>query len=214
MTLACDLRFMAEGDLLIGLPEMTLGIIPGAGGAQRLARVLGPGQALELILEGTVYAPRTDGARPSARGIEREDLLAEALATAERLARRSPMSVAAAKRAVYEGASRSLPEGLHIERAGFLASASTAGAPAAMEAYVRQVERLPAASQPLGRPGLHAPLAGRRRGGSHRLRPSRSDSRHFAQRPRRASPRRALVVVAVVETALRGGVDSPPGDSS
>jgi enoyl-CoA hydratase len=144
LTLACDLRIMAEGDFLIGLPEMSVGIIPGAGGTQRMARALGPAKAIELILEAR---PLTPGEAFESGLVHRlvppERLLDEARATAERLARRSPLSVAAAKRAVYEGGSRSLPEGLHIERAGFLAAASSPQAVRAMKAYATQVEDLP-----------------------------------------------------------------------
>jgi enoyl-CoA hydratase/carnithine racemase len=143
LALACDVRIMAEGDGRIGLPEMTLGFIPGAGGTQRMSRVLGPARALELMLEGRALAPHE--ARKAGlvhRTVAAEALLQDAMETAERLARRSPVAVAALKRAVYEGSSRPLEEGLHIERAGFLAAASTPAARRAMEAYVDEVKRL------------------------------------------------------------------------
>ena len=143
LALACDVRIMAKGDHRIGLPEMTLGIIPGAGGTQRLSRVLGPGRALEMMLEGralTSEGGARAGSRPphrgpadAARGRDRDGGAAGA---------RSPAAVAALKRAVYEGASRPLSEGLHIERAGFLATASTEAAQRAMQAYADEVERL------------------------------------------------------------------------
>jgi enoyl-CoA hydratase len=143
LALACDVRIMAKGEHRIGLPEITLGIIPGAGGTQRLSRTLGPAPALEMMLEGRALTPKE--AREVGlvhRTVEPAALLDEALATAERLARRSPVAVAALKRAVYEGASRPLGEGLHIERAGFLAAASTPAARRAMQAYAEEVERL------------------------------------------------------------------------
>jgi enoyl-CoA hydratase/carnithine racemase len=143
LALACDLRLMARGDFRIGLPEATLGIIPGAGGTQRLARLIGPGRALELMLEGRVLKPKeAESIGLVHRTLERERLLDDAVETAERLARRSPASIAALKRAVYEGASRPLAEGLHIERAGFLAAASTPAARRAMRAYADEVEEL------------------------------------------------------------------------
>ncbi len=141
LTLACDVRIMADGDHRIGLPEMSLGIIPGAGGTQRLARVLGPGQALEMMLEARALAPAEAlGVGLVHRVVSADRLAAVAHQTAERLARRSPESVAALKHAVYDGASRPLAEGLHIERGGFLAAASTAAARRAMQAYAGEVD--------------------------------------------------------------------------
>jgi enoyl-CoA hydratase/carnithine racemase len=139
LSLACDVRIMAEGDGRIGLPETTLGLIPGAGGTQRLTRALGASRALEMMLEGRLLAPRdAEAVGLVHRVVPADRLLDEAVDTAERLARRSPESVAALKRAVYEGGSRSLPEGLHIEQAGFMAAASTPAAIRAMETYVRE----------------------------------------------------------------------------
>jgi enoyl-CoA hydratase/carnithine racemase len=143
LTLACDIRIMAEGDFLIGLPEMSLGIIPGAGGTQRMARALGPAKAIELILEARPLPP--DEALAAGlvhRTVPAERLLEEAHATAERLARRSPLTVGAAKRAVYDGSSRSLSDGMHLERAGFLAAASSPPGLHAMRTYAEQVEAL------------------------------------------------------------------------
>ena len=143
LALACDIRYMAKGDHLIGLPEITLGIIPGAGGTQRLSRVLGPGRALEMMLEGR--ALRSKEAREVGlvhRVVDGPALLEEAIETAERLARRSPEAVAALKRAVYDGASLPLEAGLHIERAQFLATASTDAAKRAMQSYADDAEEL------------------------------------------------------------------------
>lgn len=139
LTLACDLRLMADGDHRIGLPEATLGIIPGAGGTQRLTRLLGTGRAIEMMLEGAVLRPR----EALEVGLVHEVLPAERLLEvaaerAERLARRSAETVAGLKRAVYEGGSRSLEEGLHIERAEFLAAASTPAARRAMKVYAEE----------------------------------------------------------------------------
>jgi len=141
LSLACDIRLMARGDFRIGQPEMLLGFPPGGGGTQRLTRILGPGAALESMLEGTVYSPEEAEAYGIVnRTLPREQLLDEARALAARLSRRAPASVAALKRAVYEGGSRSLAEGLHLERAGFLASASHPAARRAMKAYVDYID--------------------------------------------------------------------------
>jgi enoyl-CoA hydratase len=143
LALACDIRMMAEGEGRIGLPETTLGIIPGAGGTQRMTRTLGPGKALELMLEGRALSP--EEAREVGlvhRTVASASLTTEAQATAARLARRSNASIGALKRAVYDGGSRPLEAGLHVERAGFLATASTAAARRAMETYADELERL------------------------------------------------------------------------
>jgi enoyl-CoA hydratase len=143
LALACDVRIMAKGDHRIGLPEVTLGIIPGAGGTQRLARVLGPGRALEMMLEGRALTPKAAKELGLVhRIVDAASLLDDAIETAERLARRSPAAVAGLKRAVYDGASRPLVEGLHVERAQFLATASTSAAKRAMQSYADEVERL------------------------------------------------------------------------
>ncbi len=145
LALACDVRIMAEGDHRIGLPEITIGMIPGGGGSQRLARILGPGRALEMMLEGRLL---TAGEARDA-GIVHRAVAAGALpdaagSTAERLARRSPEAVAALKRVIYEGGPSSLERGLHIERAGFLSTSSTAAARRAVAAYDDQVHQLDA----------------------------------------------------------------------
>jgi enoyl-CoA hydratase len=143
LALACDIRLIADGDHLIGLPEMTVGIIPGGGGTQRLARSLGPARALEMMLEGRTLAPReAQEVGLVHHVVDADALLDRAGETASRLARRSPVAVAALKRAVYEGGSMPLGAGLHVERAGFLAASSAPPAKRAMQAYVEQVRRL------------------------------------------------------------------------
>ncbi len=142
LALACDIRISAAGDHRIGLPEMTLAFPPGAGGTQRLSRVLGPGVALEAMLEGRTFDP--DEAHEAGlvhRVVPAEHLLDEAIETAERLARRAPLAVQALKHDVYEGAARPLDEGLAIERKWFLAASSTPESLHAMEVFVDQVER-------------------------------------------------------------------------
>lgn len=58
MALACDLRFAADGDFQIGLPEVTLGVLPGTGGTQRMARLIGPSKALDLCITGRTLSPQ------------------------------------------------------------------------------------------------------------------------------------------------------------
>jgi enoyl-CoA hydratase/carnithine racemase len=146
LSLACDIRYLAEGARRFGLPEMTLGFCPGAGGTQRMARIIGPARALELILEARAVTPAEALELGLVhRVVADPELEAAAHSTAERLARRAPLSVAAAKRAVLDGGSKPLPAGLAEERKWFMASVSQPAARRAMRAYI---ERLSAAGPP------------------------------------------------------------------
>ena len=118
--LGCDFRLMADGDFRIGLPETGVGIIPGAGGTQRFARLLGVAKALDLILHGTALTPREAHALGVVhRLLPPAELAAEALTFASNLASRSPIGLAAAKRAIYAGQDVPLAAGLAIEQREF-----------------------------------------------------------------------------------------------
>jgi enoyl-CoA hydratase len=146
LSLACDLRYMAEGARRFGLPEMTLGFCPGGGGTQRLSRILGPSRALEAVLEARALGPAEAHQLGLVhRVVPDRELMQAAQATAERLARRAPLSVAAAKRAILDGGSKSLPDGLAEERRWFMATVSQPAARRAMRTYI---ERLGAAGPP------------------------------------------------------------------
>jgi enoyl-CoA hydratase/carnithine racemase len=142
LALGCDVRIISEDGGPIGLPEMTVGFNPGGGGTQRMTRLLGAGRALEMMLEARTLEPAAAVEVGLVhRAVPAAELMAEATATAERLARRAPASVAALKRVVYEGGSRPLPEGLHLERAAFLSNAARPPAQRAMRAYVEELEQ-------------------------------------------------------------------------
>jgi enoyl-CoA hydratase len=116
LALACDLRIAADS-AEIGLTEVRLGIIPGAGGTQRLPRIAGVAAAKELILTGR----RIGAARARELGIVSEvvpavELQAAATRWAAEIAAAAPLALGAAKRAVEEGISRSLADGLRIEQ--------------------------------------------------------------------------------------------------
>jgi enoyl-CoA hydratase len=151
LALACDLRHMADAEIAIGLPEMTVGFNPGAGGTQRLSRVLGPGRALELMLEGRTLSPREAADAGLVHRVVAPERLRggalggrlreEATETARRLARRSPQSIRSLKRAVYDGASSPLARGLAVERKWFMTAAATPPSKRAMAAYAEEVAR-------------------------------------------------------------------------
>jgi len=115
LALACDLRVCADNARL-GLPEILLGIIPGGGGTQRLARLVGPARAKDLILTG-----RTVGSEEALRiglvdrVVPREGVLSEATAIAAEAARGPLVAMALAKRAVDEGLEATLDDGLALE---------------------------------------------------------------------------------------------------
>jgi enoyl-CoA hydratase/carnithine racemase len=119
LALACDIRIAADTAEL-GLTEVRLGIIPGAGGTQRLARIAGVATAKELILTGR----RIGAARARELGIVSEvvpsaELRAASARWAAEIAGAAPLALGAAKRAIDEGISRSLVDGLEIERARY-----------------------------------------------------------------------------------------------
>jgi enoyl-CoA hydratase len=137
LALACDLRYMADDDSYrIGLPEMTIGLPPGAGGSQRLSRALGASRALEMMLEGrTLTAAEAQSVGLVHRVAPAASLRAVATEAAHRLARRSPEAVRALKRSVYEGSAGGLEKGLATERKLFLWAGGSKPARRGMRAF-------------------------------------------------------------------------------
>jgi enoyl-CoA hydratase/carnithine racemase len=116
LALACDLR-IASSSAKFGQPEVNLGIIPGGGGTQRLARVLGKQRAMELVLTGR----RMDAAEAARYGLVNEvapegEWLKRAMDLAQRIAKRPPIAVRLAKQAVIAADESGLSEGLEHER--------------------------------------------------------------------------------------------------
>lgn len=112
IALACDLRYAAE-DALIGLTEARIGAIPGAGGTQRMPRVIGAARALELILTGEpVTGKRAEeiGLVNGAVAVDKLDAHVMRIATV--LASRSPTGAQTTKRLVYRGLEMTLADGL------------------------------------------------------------------------------------------------------
>lgn len=121
---ANDLRVMADGDYVLGQPEVLLGIMPGGGGTQRLTRLIGTHRSLVRILEGRAFTPAEalDAGAVDAV-VPQDEVVSTAIELAEHFGSRTKGSLAAIKRAVYFGGSLGLEEGLRIERAEFLATA-------------------------------------------------------------------------------------------
>jgi enoyl-CoA hydratase/carnithine racemase len=116
IALACDLRIAAE-HATFGLPEVTRGIIPGAGGTQRLPRLIGVEHALDLILTGRrIDAREAERIGLVGRVLPLAELRAQALELALQIAENAPLAVAAAKAAVWRGLDLPLEEGLRLEQ--------------------------------------------------------------------------------------------------
>jgi len=121
LTLACDIRVAEEGDYEMGLPEITIGILPGAGGTQKLARLVGTARAMEMCLRGRTVSP----VEARELGIVQELVPAgEALARAQEMAAEMAAKPANAsahiKRLVRMARETSLDDGLALERTLFL----------------------------------------------------------------------------------------------
>jgi enoyl-CoA hydratase/carnithine racemase len=112
LALACDIRLAAPGSYKLGTPEVTLGLLPGNGGTQRLTRQLGPSRALDLLLTGRTFSPDEALQWGLVAALVDED---GARAYAERLAAGPKLAIAAIKRCVHEGGQLPLEEGLALE---------------------------------------------------------------------------------------------------
>jgi len=115
LALACDIRVASE-DARFGLPETQLGLVPMGGGTQRLARLVGRGRALEMVLTAEpVDAPEALRAGLVSAVVPRDRLAAEAEAIAGRIAERGPLAVRYAKEAIVRGLDMPLEQALRYE---------------------------------------------------------------------------------------------------
>lgn len=135
LALACDLRVAADNAKL-GLPEVLLGLLPGAGGTQRLPRLIGLSRAKELVLSGRMV-DMVEGERIGLvdRVAPADDLLAEAEELAARFAA-GAASVALAKRAIEDGTEQSLDQGLRLESELFAAAFATEDATTGIASFL------------------------------------------------------------------------------
>ncbi|MCM2426032.1 enoyl-CoA hydratase/isomerase family protein [Streptomyces sp. RKAG337] len=136
LALCADIRIAAENAKL-GQPEILLGLIPGAGGTQRLTRLVGPSRAKDLIFTGRmVKAEEALAIGLVDKVVPAEQVYAEARAWAERLARGPAYALRAAKEAIDGGLETDLETGLTIERALFAGLFATADRETGMRSFV------------------------------------------------------------------------------
>ena len=136
LALACDLIY-ASTNARLGLPEVSLGVIPGFGGTQRLTRLVGRARAKELIFTGEPV----DAAKARELGLVLEvvpqaELLDHCRKVAAKIATRGPVAVAQAKRAIDQGADLSLGAGNELERQAFGVLFGTADQKEGMAAFL------------------------------------------------------------------------------
>ncbi len=138
MALACDVRF-ASNNARLGLPEVSLGILPGYGGTQRLSRLIGSGNAMQLLLTGD-HISAEEALRVGLVNalFEPGDLLAEVKKIALRMVSRGPNALALAKQAAYRGVHLPLAEGLELESDLFGMISSTDEMKEGMKAFLEK----------------------------------------------------------------------------
>ncbi|MFW0796802.1 enoyl-CoA hydratase-related protein [Gordonia sp. CPCC 205515] len=126
LALACDTVIAGES-ARFGLPEVKLGVIPGAGGTQRLIRSVGKAKAMALLLTGDPWsAADAERAGLIARVVADGDAVAEAIAMAQRIAANGPLAVALAKDAALHALETSLAQGLQHEKRNFTVAVHSA----------------------------------------------------------------------------------------
>ena len=138
LAMACDM-IVAADDAVFGQPEVRLGIIPGAGGTQRLTRAIGKARAMELILTGrNLPAAEAEAHGLVSRLVPSEQVLPAALDLAERIAAMPPLAVQAAVEAIDAAEELPLREGLAFERRLFYLLFATEDQTEGMRAFLEK----------------------------------------------------------------------------
>ncbi len=138
LAMSCDLIIASES-ARFGQPEINVGIMPGAGGTQRLTRAIGKARAMEMVLTGRMMtAYEAERAGLVNRVVPTEVLADEALAVAREIATKPPLSVKLAKEAVLKAFETSLEAGLDYERRSFAGVLATEDAQEGMRAFLEK----------------------------------------------------------------------------
>jgi len=138
LAMMCDIIVAAE-TAKFGQPEINLGVLPGAGGTQRLTRAVGKSKAMDMILTARMMdAAEAEKANLVSRVFPADQLVAEAIKLGERIASLSPVAVSMAKQAVNRAFETTLAEGVRHERALFLSLFGTPDQKEGMAAFVEK----------------------------------------------------------------------------
>ncbi len=140
LAMLCDIIIASES-AQFGQPEINLGVIPGAGGTQRLTRAIGKYKAMDIILSGrSLSAQQAFDAGLVARVVTKEQYLAEALQLAHQIARKPPIALKTAKEAVCKADETTLAEGVEFERRLFYSLFATEDQKEGMKAFIEKRE--------------------------------------------------------------------------
>jgi enoyl-CoA hydratase len=138
LAMMCDMIFAAD-TAKFGQPEINLGVIPGAGGTQRLTRAVGKSKAMDLILTARMMdAAEAERANLVSRVFPADQLLPEVMKIADKIANLSPVAVQFAKQSVNRAFEMTLAEGVRHERALFLSLFGTPDQKEGMGAFVEK----------------------------------------------------------------------------
>jgi enoyl-CoA hydratase len=136
LAMMCDL-ILAADTAKFGQPEINLGVIPGAGGTQRLTRAVGKSKAMEMVLTARMMdAAEAERANLVSRVVPADQLIVEAIKLATKIASLSPVAVAMAKQSVNRAFETTLAEGVRFERVLFLSLFGTPDQIEGMAAFV------------------------------------------------------------------------------
>ena len=142
-SLGCDLRIMADGNFLIGLPETSVGILPGGGGTQRLSRLIGSSRALDLILHAQLVSPKEAFDLGIINKLVSEvSFNQDLISYCEDLSNRAPIALQQVKKIIHQGLEMTLEESLLVEQKAFDVTMNSKDAARAMRALLNTQENI------------------------------------------------------------------------
>ena len=142
-SLGCDLRIMADGNFLIGLPETSVGILPGGGGTQRLSRLIGSSRALDLILHAQLLSPKEAfDLGIINKLVSQFSFNQELISYCEDLSNRAPIALQQVKKIIHQGLEMTLEESLLVEQKAFDVTMNSKDAARAMRALLNTQENI------------------------------------------------------------------------
>ena len=142
-SLGCDLRIMSEGEYFIGLPETSVGILPGGGGTQRLSRLIGSSRALDLILHAKLLSPAEAYNLGVINKLIPKDKFEEELDLyCQDLANRAPIALSQVKKIIHQGLEMPLEESLLLEQKAFDVTMKSKDAARAMRSLLNSQENI------------------------------------------------------------------------